>query len=284
MPRFVIRATTRWKLTLELGKGPRRIALAERVRLGLHPYEALGLEVEKIVGDWDAVRMLRKTYPARRRSAGAPRLRRPEGPAGGARGHAPGGSGAAADARDGTRAARRGPRHVRRPSRRRRHLRARHRPRRSRQRRDGSGRRSWRTARTARHPHAARGDDGARQRMGAAARATTATGFDADPARVADPSFAGSGRRGTRRRRLRGDRRRDSCIDASGSRACSAVRRATRRCRRSQVAAYEGLPASADADLRQAIAGNLTCVSPRSSSSRRPRTMRSRRSIRRRRR
>ena len=38
-------------------------ALAERVRLGLHPYEALGLEVEKLAGDWDIVRILRKEYP-----------------------------------------------------------------------------------------------------------------------------------------------------------------------------------------------------------------------------
>ena len=53
----------RWKLTLNSAKIRAAMALAERVRLGLHPYEALGLEVEKIAGDWDAVRMLRKTYP-----------------------------------------------------------------------------------------------------------------------------------------------------------------------------------------------------------------------------
>ena len=39
------------------------MALAERVRLGVHPYEALGLEVEKVAGDWDTVRILRKEYP-----------------------------------------------------------------------------------------------------------------------------------------------------------------------------------------------------------------------------
>ncbi len=53
---------TRWKLNLNSAKVRAALALAERVRLGLHPYEALGLEVEKIVGDWDAVRVLRKTY------------------------------------------------------------------------------------------------------------------------------------------------------------------------------------------------------------------------------
>jgi hypothetical protein len=38
-------------------------ALAERVRLGVHPYEALGLEVEALAGDWDTVRVLRKKLP-----------------------------------------------------------------------------------------------------------------------------------------------------------------------------------------------------------------------------
>jgi len=54
---------TRWNLTLDSAKVRAALALAERVRLGLHPYEALGLEVEKIAGDWDAVRVLRKHYP-----------------------------------------------------------------------------------------------------------------------------------------------------------------------------------------------------------------------------
>ncbi len=52
-----------WKLNLDSAKVRAAIALAERVRLGVHPYEALGLEVEKIAGDWDVVRVLRKLYP-----------------------------------------------------------------------------------------------------------------------------------------------------------------------------------------------------------------------------
>lgn len=53
---------TRWHLTLDSAKVRTALALAERVRLGLHPYEALGLEVEKIAGDWDVVRILRKEF------------------------------------------------------------------------------------------------------------------------------------------------------------------------------------------------------------------------------
>ena len=53
----------RWNLTLDSAKIRTAMALAERVRLGLHPYEALGLEVEKIAGDWDTVRILRKQFP-----------------------------------------------------------------------------------------------------------------------------------------------------------------------------------------------------------------------------
>jgi hypothetical protein len=53
----------RWNLTIDSAKIRAAIALAERVRLGLHPYEALGLEVEKVAGDWEFVRILRKTYP-----------------------------------------------------------------------------------------------------------------------------------------------------------------------------------------------------------------------------
>jgi hypothetical protein len=53
----------RWNLTIDSAKIRASAALAERVRLGLHPYEALGLEVEKVAGDWDTVRILRKTYP-----------------------------------------------------------------------------------------------------------------------------------------------------------------------------------------------------------------------------
>jgi hypothetical protein len=53
----------RWNLTIDSAKVRASIALAERVRLGVHPYEALGLEVEKIAGDWDTVRILRQQYP-----------------------------------------------------------------------------------------------------------------------------------------------------------------------------------------------------------------------------
>ncbi|SEF01869.1 hypothetical protein SAMN05519104_7797 [Rhizobiales bacterium GAS188] len=53
----------RWNLAIDSAKVRATVALAERVRLGLHPYEALGLEVEKAAGDWDTVRMLRKSYP-----------------------------------------------------------------------------------------------------------------------------------------------------------------------------------------------------------------------------
>src|SRR6185369_11974697 len=53
----------RWNLTIDSAKVRASTALAERVRLGLHPYEALGLEVEKLAGDWDVVRTLRKDYP-----------------------------------------------------------------------------------------------------------------------------------------------------------------------------------------------------------------------------
>jgi hypothetical protein len=53
----------RWKLTLDSAKIRAAMALAERVRLGVHPYEALGLEVEKVAGDWDTVRILRKEFP-----------------------------------------------------------------------------------------------------------------------------------------------------------------------------------------------------------------------------
>ncbi len=53
----------RWRLNLDSAKVRAAAALAERVRLGVHPYEALGLEVERIAGDWDVVRTLRETYP-----------------------------------------------------------------------------------------------------------------------------------------------------------------------------------------------------------------------------
>lgn len=53
----------RWNLTIDSAKVRASVALAERVRLGVHPYEALGLEVEKVAGDWDTVRILRREYP-----------------------------------------------------------------------------------------------------------------------------------------------------------------------------------------------------------------------------
>jgi hypothetical protein len=52
-----------WAMTLDSAKIRAAIALAERVRLGVHPYEALGLEVEKVAGDWDSVRILRGSFP-----------------------------------------------------------------------------------------------------------------------------------------------------------------------------------------------------------------------------
>ena len=53
----------RWKLGIDSAKVRAAASLAERVRLGVHPYEALGLEVERLAGSWDAVRMLRRDYP-----------------------------------------------------------------------------------------------------------------------------------------------------------------------------------------------------------------------------
>ena len=63
MRRFAIPAASAgsWRSTPR--RSAHRSALAERVRLGVHPYEALGLEVEKIAGDWDTVRILRKEFP-----------------------------------------------------------------------------------------------------------------------------------------------------------------------------------------------------------------------------
>ncbi|MGO4304289.1 hypothetical protein [Cupriavidus sp. RAF12] len=61
---------TRWQIAIDSGKVRAAARLAERVRMGLHPYEALGLEVERIVGDWDAVRALRQQFPLRDTHAG----------------------------------------------------------------------------------------------------------------------------------------------------------------------------------------------------------------------
>ncbi|MEV0544374.1 hypothetical protein [Nocardia salmonicida] len=53
----------RWQLRLDSAKIRAALRMAERVRLGTHPQEAFGLEVERIAGDWDTVRLLRKTFP-----------------------------------------------------------------------------------------------------------------------------------------------------------------------------------------------------------------------------
>jgi hypothetical protein len=55
----------RWDIAIDSAKVRAAMRLAERVRLGVHPYEALGLEVERVVGDWDVVRELRQQYPLR---------------------------------------------------------------------------------------------------------------------------------------------------------------------------------------------------------------------------
>ncbi|WP_456281242.1 hypothetical protein M1D55_04430 [Cupriavidus sp. JZ107] len=60
----------RWRIAIDSAKVRAAMRLAERVRLGVHPYEALGLEVERIVGDWDTVRKLREDYPMRDTHAG----------------------------------------------------------------------------------------------------------------------------------------------------------------------------------------------------------------------
>ncbi|MDX2299944.1 MAG: hypothetical protein NW204_09485 [Xanthomonadaceae bacterium] len=52
----------RWKIELDSQKVRDAKRLAERVRLGVHPYEALGLEVERVVGDWNTVRILRQEF------------------------------------------------------------------------------------------------------------------------------------------------------------------------------------------------------------------------------
>lgn len=54
-----------WQMNIDSAKVRDAMRLAERVRLGVHPYEALGLEVERLVGDWDAVRLLRKHFALR---------------------------------------------------------------------------------------------------------------------------------------------------------------------------------------------------------------------------
>jgi len=56
-------ADQRWDLDLDSEKVRRSIAFGERVRLGVHPFEALGLEVEAVVGDPNFIRLLRTRYP-----------------------------------------------------------------------------------------------------------------------------------------------------------------------------------------------------------------------------
>ncbi|KGN39775.1 hypothetical protein N801_19045 [Knoellia aerolata DSM 18566] len=53
----------RWRIGIDSAKVRAAVSLAERVRLGVHPYEALGLEVERLAGSWDVVRILRRDYP-----------------------------------------------------------------------------------------------------------------------------------------------------------------------------------------------------------------------------
>jgi hypothetical protein len=55
----------RWQLTIDSARVRDADRLAERVRLGVHPYEALGLEVERLVGEWETVRVLRRAFPLR---------------------------------------------------------------------------------------------------------------------------------------------------------------------------------------------------------------------------
>jgi hypothetical protein len=55
----------RWQININSAKVRAAQRLAERVRLGVHPYEALGLEVERLVGNWDDVRILRQHFPLR---------------------------------------------------------------------------------------------------------------------------------------------------------------------------------------------------------------------------
>jgi hypothetical protein len=55
----------RWNITIDSSKVRSASRIAERVRLGVHPYEALGLEVERRAGAWDTVRVLRQAFPYR---------------------------------------------------------------------------------------------------------------------------------------------------------------------------------------------------------------------------
>jgi hypothetical protein len=57
-------AAGRWQLTLTADKVRAAEALAQRVRLGVHPVEAVGLLVEAVAGDPDLVRTLRTHFPS----------------------------------------------------------------------------------------------------------------------------------------------------------------------------------------------------------------------------
>jgi hypothetical protein len=247
---------TRWHLTIDSAKVRAALALAERVRLGLHPYEALGLEVEKVAGDWDAVRILRKEFPL---AADQQERRVCDGQK------------VLAAARDGTLAT-----IANLPATLAKDLEpldqvldtyadllvT-----------DGiyalvTGRADLASAameaaaglgappelRAIRTPREA-----TTVRVGAwvlLPAATAASGIDADPARVADPSFAaaidaelGAGVFEATDEESRGRRRR--CADVLGGAERDAPVPTL------SGGAYEGLPASADADLRREIAGNL---------------------------
>jgi hypothetical protein len=55
----------RWRMGIDSARTRAAARLAERVRLGVHVYEALGLEVERLAGDWNLVRVLRAAFPMR---------------------------------------------------------------------------------------------------------------------------------------------------------------------------------------------------------------------------
>lgn len=55
----------RWAMSVSSDKVRRAAALADQVRTGAHPREALGRAVERIVGDGVAVAALRRTFPLR---------------------------------------------------------------------------------------------------------------------------------------------------------------------------------------------------------------------------
>ena len=245
----------RWKLDARLREDPRRDG-ARRAR----PARASSLRSARSRSGTHRRRLGHRAaaaqdLPARQRSAGAPRLRRAEG------------------AGSGARTGRSSP--VCRPilplaSRRSTSVLDTYgdllvtdgvhalvdRTRRSRQRRHGSGRRPGRAARTARRAHAARGDDRSRERLGVAAGDCRPPGPNADPARMADPAFAAAVDAELGAGVFDGatmadvERRRRLAAVLGGADDDAPVPSLT-------GGGYEGLPASADADLRRAIATDL---------------------------